>query len=105
MVFKYKLMIMNENARTRARFNSNWKTFHLSSDSPSSHYTVEVAFQERHIGVGIAIESRTVMQTFIKLSTIVTLVDQQVVYKSFVPLLNIWLELQEKKSRINNLVA
>ena len=98
-------MIMNENARTRARFNSNWKTLHLSSDSPSSHYTVEVAFQERHIGVVIAIESRTVMQTFIKLSTIVTLVDQQVVYKSFVPLLNIWLELQEKKSRINNLVA
>ena len=42
------------------------------------------------------------MQTVIKLSTIVTLVDQQVVYKSFVPLLNIWLKLQDKNSRINN---
>ena len=45
------------------------------------------------------------MEAVIKLSTIVTLVDQQVVYKSFVPLLNIWLELQDNKSRINNLLA
>lgn len=52
----------------------------------------------------MAIESRTVMQAFIKLSTIVTLVDQQVMYKSFVPLLDIWLELQDKQSRINNLL-
>lgn len=44
------------------------------------------------------------MQAFIKLSTIVTLVDHQVMYKPFVPLLNIWLELQDKQSRIKNLI-
>ena len=96
-------MIKNKNVRTRASStHTNCKNLHLSSDGPGSHQTVEVAFQERHIGVVMAIVSRTVMQAVIKLSTIVTLVDQQVVYKSFVPLLNIWLKLQDKNSRINN---
>lgn len=39
------------------------------------------------------------MDAVIKLSTIVTLVDHQVMHKSFVSLLDVWLELQGKSNR------
>ena len=38
------------------------------------------------------------MKAVIELSAIVTLVDHQVMYESLVPLLDVWLELQDKKT-------
>ena len=67
---------------------------YLSSESPCSHYVVEVAFAQRHVGLVTTVIPSFKM-TVIEVS--MTFVHHKMVNKALVSRLNVWFELKTYK--------